>query len=325
MRKLIFFLFSLFAGFVTLWWILKAVGWEVIKIAFLTFSGPEGIAIFILTILMLFAGLWKWREILKSQGYNFSLSELSRPYFAGFSIMFLAPIVIFGGELFRAYVLRKKYDVDWQKSTASVIIDKILETTSYVFIILLGSILFILRIGLPPKNLGMILGGTFIFFLAALIFFYFKIFKKESIVKIFIKDTKNHQGIGLEKEIYSFFKPRNIFMWRGFGLSFLRIGFALVRTWVLVLFLGKTLGFFSSLSILGFYYLALMVPIPAALGSHDAIQVFAFNSFGLGAGTGAAFAMIVRGAELLLALLGLILLFRLSTELLGRILLKRIR
>ena len=79
-----------------------------------------------------------------------------------------------------------------------------------------------------------------------------------------------------------------------------------LRTWVLVIFLGKNIGLLSTLSILGFTYLAAMIPIPAALGSHEAIQTFSFSSLGLNISLAAVFTMIIRAAELLFALAGLV-------------------
>ena len=113
-------------------------------------------------------------------------------------------------------------------------------------------------------------------------------------------------------------------MWKGVGLSFLRAAVMLTRTWLLIFFLGKNIESLPALSILGFSYLAAMTPIPTALGSHEAIQTFAFNALGLGLSTAAAFTMIIRVAELLVSLVGLIILFRLGTGLLKNTLFRKI-
>ena len=105
-------------------------------------------------------------------------------------------------------------------------------------------------------------------------------------------------------------------MWKVVGLSFLRAATMCLRVWFLISFLGKSIGALPALSILGFSYLAAMIPIPTALGSHEAIQAFAFNSLNLGISTAAAFTMIIRGAELIVASIGIIVLFRLGIPLL---------
>ena len=96
------------------------------------------------------------------------------------------------------------------------------------------------------------------------------------------------------------------------------------RVWFLIIFLGKEISTLSALSILGFTYLAVMIPIPTALGSHEAIQTFAFNSLGLGVSTATAFTMIIRGAELIIALTGVAILFQLGIILLRKALFKKI-
>jgi len=164
-------------------------------------------------------------------------------------------------------------------------------------------------------NLVIIFGSVFLIFLAGVSFFYFKAFKKESITKA-IGKLFNHkldsQPLEIEKEFFNFFKPKKRIMWQVFGLNFLRAGVMLLRTWLLIGFLGKSIGVLPALSILGFTYLAVMIPIPAALGSHEVIQTFAFSSLDLGAAAATAFTMIIRGAELIVALFGIAILFRLG-------------
>jgi uncharacterized protein (TIRG00374 family) len=259
-------------------------------------------------------------------GARVPFKKLWQPYLAGFAIRYLAPVVIFGSEIFQSQALKETNSVPWSKSLASVIVDRILELTASLVVIFFGTSFFLLKIGLPPIKLGLIFAG-FLFLLTSLVaFFYFKSFKRESMAKaigrIFNNKLDDHP-LEIEKEIFSFFKIKKKTMWRGFFLSFLKAGIMWLRTWFLVLFLGKSLGALPALSILGFYCLVSMIPITADFGSHEAIQAFAFNSLGIGAGTGTAFALIVRGVELILSLIGIIILFHLGVELLKNVLFRK--
>ena len=330
MKKFFLFLFSLFVGIGLLVWIVRSVGWDEIKLVFISFSVWKVIIILALTFLGIMFSIWKWNLILKSQGYKISGFELPKLYLSGYSIAFLFPMLIFGAEIFRGYSLKERYSIPWQKAISSVIIERILETTSYLVTIFFGLIYFLLKIGLPPRNLGIALGVVLLFFTVATIFFYFKSFRRESIVKFFLKkfNSKSNNSnslIEIEKEIFKFFKPKKLIMWQGFSLAFLRVIAYLARSWILILFLGKSIGFFSVLSILGFFYLSTMIPIPAALGFHEAFQSFAFNSLGLGANTGIAFALIIRGVELIIVLLGFLILLRVSFDLIKITFFKKIR
>ena len=335
-----FFSISLLAGVGLFIWIGKTVGWQEIKSAFLVFTGWQGLVIFGLTSLMMLIGNWKWQEILKGGGTNIPFFNLLKAYLPSFSIRFLAPIVLVAAELFQGYALlaepcsshafrpareKQKNSLSWSKAMASVIIDRVLEWTANLVVIFFGALFFLSIIGLPPMRLLIILGCVFLFFAGGIAYFYFKIFKKESMTKIFGKifnHRLNDQPLEIEREIFDFFRPKKMAMWKGFGLSFLRAGIMLIRTWLLIIFLGKNIGALSSLSILGFTYLAIMIPIPMALGSHEAIQTFAFNSLGLSLGAATAFTMIIRGAELLIALIGVIILSRLGIILLKKVLFK---
>ena len=323
MKQILLLLISFVIGIGLFVWIAGAVGWENIKDAIFTFTGWQGLVILGLTVLMALVGTWKWREILKGNGVSVSFMSLLNPYLAGFSIMFLAPILLWGGEVFRSYILRERNNVPWPKGMASVIIDRMLEWTANLAVIFFGGLFFLFIIGFPPLKLGIIFGGVFLILLVGVSFFYFKCVKRESFVSLFIKNGQN-KPFEIEKEIFGFFKVKKKAMWKALSLSFLRASVMFVRAWFLILFLGKTIGALPVLSVLGFSYLAAMIPIPTALGSHEAIQTFAFGALGLGVSSATAFTMIIRGAELILSLFGIIILFRLGIILIKNILFKKI-
>ena len=321
---------SLLVGIGIFIWIGRTVGWQEIKNAFLVFTGWQGLVIFGLTLLMILIGNWKWKEILRGENVKISFRNLLNPYLAGFSVMFLAPILLLAGEFFRGYVLKEKNAIPWSKGMASVFIDRILEWTTNLVVIFFGVLIFLLIIGLPPLKLLIIFGGVFLFFAGGISYFYLKTFKRESMARAILrilglaKSNRASLILEAETEIFNFFKPKKKAMWRGFGLSFLRAGAMYLRAWLLILFLGKSISALPALSILGFTYLAVMIPIPTALGSHEVIQTFAFNSLGLGLSAATAFTMIIRGAELIIALFGIIILYRLGIDLIRNTLFKKI-
>lgn len=329
MKKALLFLISLLFGVGLFIWIGETVGWGKIKNAFLVFTGWQGIVIFSLTALIALVGTWRWKEILRGEEVKISFKNLINPYLAGFAIMFLAPILLLAGEFFRGYILKEKSSVPWSKGMASVMIDRILEWTANLVVVFFGALFFFYKIGLPPKNLGIIFGVALFLFTVLISSFYFKIFKQERIARPILRSLGlknfNHTNsiLDIEKEIFNFFKSKKLALWKALSLSFLRTVFMYFRTWLLIIFLGKSLGALPALSILGFTYLAAMIPIPTALGSHEAIQTFAFNSLGLGASTATAFTMIIRGAELLIALAGVTILLRLGISLLKNNLFKQ--
>lgn len=327
-KKIILFLVSLLTGVGLLVATLQFIGWQEIGSALLIFKGWQGIVILLLTALMILSGVCKWKVILKSQGYDLPERKLVGPYLAGFSLIYLFPVAIFAGETLKSYVLKENFSVPWKNGITSEIIDRILELTSYLVAIFAGSFFFFIKIGLPPQNIVIIWGSFLIIITAAVGFFYFKIFKSESLVEFFAKILnykKINQGdiLAAEKEIFDFFRYKKKALYQAVAWSFFRVAAAWLRAWLLVLFLGKAIGSLAALSILGFYYLVYLIPIPASLGSHELIQTFSFTALGLDAGSAPIFTMVQRGAELVLVFIGLAIFFRLGLELLRTFLFRR--
>ncbi|MFH1894947.1 MAG: lysylphosphatidylglycerol synthase transmembrane domain-containing protein [Patescibacteria group bacterium] len=320
MKKSCLFLVSLTVGIGLFFWTLKVVGWQEIKDSLRIFTGWNGFIIVFLTLVMALVGTWKWREILRGENVKISFGKLFNPYLAGYAVMLLAPVIIWGGEILRGYLLKKKNSIPWSKGMASIVIDRIFEWTANLTVMVLGVCFFLSKINIIPQNLEVLFGVLFLFFSAVIVYFYSKVFKKESIIKSLAgffglkKIEERSTLIETEKEIFNFFDIKNIFMWKALALSFLRAAVMLARVWFVLLFLGKGIGLAQSLSILGFNYMAVMIPIPAALGSHEAIQTLAFSELGLGRSNATAFTMIIRGSEIIFSLSGLAILFKLGVD-----------
>jgi uncharacterized protein (TIRG00374 family) len=323
MKKFLIFLLSFLTGLGIFIWVIKWVGWQEIKKPLFALSGYQGIAILILTILIWSVGLWKWKFILKSQGYNLPTLSLGEIFFASYTITYLlTPTAVFGGEAFRVYATKKKFSLPWEKNLAAIAIERLLSSSILLIFLILGTISFLFLASPPFKNFGIIATILIGLLGTGLVIFYFRSFKKESILKFFFKFLKirakknnNYAIENIEKEIFYFFDFKKIIMWKGLGISLLRFLLILTRCWVLVLFLKGGINILISLAILFFLYLSYLVPLPAGLGSLEAAQAFAFGSLGLGTASGITFSFVLRGTEILVALFGLILLIKLGIKL----------
>ena len=312
MKRFILSIFSLIIGVVLFGVVIGNVGWQGIWDTIILLSGPKGVLIFLLSLAIWFVSSIRFKRILDGMGYALPVLVLWPIYLASFAISFLMPMLILGGELFRAYVLRDRFDIPFQKGAASVLIERLLEMTVLFVIILFGFVFFFLSVGLPSKELTYIVLGIVVIVAALLVLCYIRSFKNKSIVRFFSKGAGNGNILELEREVFRFFTFRNPRFWEGLMWSVIKNLFALARVWLLVIFLGKTLGLLPILSILSFFYISMLIPIPAALGIHDAFQAFVFGALGVGASTGAAFALILRAAEFLLAIIGIVLIIPLG-------------
>jgi uncharacterized protein (TIRG00374 family) len=321
-KNLIFLILSLGVGFFAFYYVGNTVGWNSIWESFDIFTKWNGSLIVLISFLIAFISTIRWREILKDHGVkNLNLWEMFKIYLGGFSIMYLFPIIIMGGEIFRIYSIHDKLKVPLDKAVSSVIAERILEWTFNVLVILIGVCYFFYAIATPSTNLLIVFGLAFLIVLGILIFVYSYVFNKKtfiaSIVKKFNKEiTSENVAIKTEKEIFKYFRNRKL--WKGYFLSFLRVVVMLLRVWLIIFFLGGIVNVMSSVSILGFSYLSSIIPIPATLGSQEIIQAFAFDSLGLGAVMSTAFAMILRAGDLIISVAGLILVFGLGLRFLKK-------
>ena len=306
MKKLLVFLFFLTLGFFFFITLFPTIDLKEVWNTLQKLSLFEASVVFLLTAVFIYVGAVKWHTILRRQGNNIPVFQLWKIYLASFAISFFAPMVVFGAEVFRGYTLRERHDVPFAKGMATVIIDRILETTSYLVIITAGTLVFFLW-GTPfSLQTGVIIAAALVVVGLLLAFFYLRMFRGESIVRIFIRHPTGNHIVDVEDEISRFFHWKDSAVWIALSLSLLKSAVGLVRVWVLMVFLSKTIVFLPAITVLGFYYLALLIPIPAALGSHDALQALAFQSFGLGgASVGVAFAFAIRAVEAIFALVGI--------------------
>lgn len=314
-KQKILFGFSLILGLVIFIQLGRVIGWQEIGRAFAVFTGWQGLVIVALSFLVAIVGNWRWKEILKDSGINVPFNTLFKIYLGGYSMMYLMPILIWGGEAFRVYGLTKAKGIPWRKTFASVIIERILEWTINILIIFLGLAFFLYNVYLPPKELLIIFGASLVFFVSMISYFYIKALGKKSIIKQIVKRfwkkevRDDNSFIAVENEVFEYFKWGKSFN-KGIALSLLRVFIMQLRVWILIVFLGNMIGFFPSVSILGFTYLSSMIPIPTSLGSHEAIQYFAFSSLGLLGSMATAFTMILRASEIIVSSVGMVFLLR---------------
>jgi len=308
MKRFLLSIFSLILGAILFGVVIRNVGWQGVWDTITLLSGFKGVLIFLLTVLIWFISSMRFKRILDGMGHTIPVLTLWPIYLTGFAISFLMPMLILGGELFRAYIMRDRFDVPFHKGAASVLIERLLEMTVLFIIIVFGLLFFFLSVGLPSKELTYVALGSVIVIAVLLVVFYITSFKNKSLVKFFSRGAGNGHILEMEREVFNFFTLSNPRFWEGLAWSLMKNLAALARAWLLIIFLGKTISLLPVLSILSFFYISMLIPIPASLGTHDAFQAFAFGALGLGASTGAAFALILRVVELLLALAGVVLL-----------------
>jgi len=313
MKKLLFSLIFLFIGLALFFQVSEQVGWQEIKKAFSDFSAAKMAPVLFLGFLAAFIGNLRWRKILKSKGYFIPLKDLFGHYLASFAITYLVPMVAFGGEAFRGYILKGKNGVSFEKGMAASFIDGIFEYVSEWLIIFLGLTFFFLKIGLFSSNPEFVF-LFFLLFLAGSAVFVFIAFRKKTVIKLFFHLDDGHPGLKIEKDIFDFFNSKNPAFQTACILSLAKIFTRLTEFAILVNFLGESVSLASAFAVLGVSVLAMAPPVSADIGTHDFVSVFLFKKLQMNPAKGAAFASAIRGVNLFLSLVGLFFLIKFSLE-----------
>ncbi|MCD6094687.1 flippase-like domain-containing protein [bacterium] len=326
MRKsVIYFLITIFISGILIYFVFEKIGMREIWEEFLSFPSLGIFLVSILTLFFVLIGIWRWKIILQYEKENISPKDLIPLWLAGFGISYFTPFAIFGGEGTKIYYLKKNFSLPWKVGVISVFIDKIFEVSIFFLIVISGIIFFILKTFTVPSRFWTIF-LIILFPAIALLLFYVRAFKKQSIIKLFEKPLKgfiNEKATNeisyYEKEMFDFFKTSNKNMWKVLLLSFLKGVVNWLRSWAILWFLGIRVNGIVTLSVMAFTNLSYLFPLPAALGSHEALQIFSFSLLGLPGEKAIAFTMILRAVDVLVAILGILMLFRLGTKWVGKI------
>jgi len=328
LKKIIIFLITLAIGLAVFSLATSKVGAEEIIKAFSIFPSWGIVVILLLTVLISVVGTWRLKFILEVQGNKLPFLKLFEVWIAGFAISYLTPIAILGGEVFMIYALRRSYPISWEKSASAVFIHKVLDATIFFPFLILGIFTFPVLSGFFPKGGIIIVGGVVAGILITLLaVFYIKSFREEStldwFLKIFRMNRKKLEERGeggrlvllAEKEIVSFFGVRKKEMWQGIGLSLLKYILIIARIFLLIFFLKGSFHVLESIAAYGFFNLAILVPVPAMLGSLEVAEGLVFEGMSFGANVGLAFSLVLRSMDTLFCIIGLVLLVKVGIRL----------
>lgn len=328
MKKILFFLVSFLIGFLILGTILLKVGLEQVSKAFENFNFLGISFIIFIAFLSFLVCALRWSFVLKKLGYEISYKKIFGLYLGGFALSYFSPVAILGGEIFMIYGLKKLFSLPFEKGATSIFVFKILDALVFFIFLFLGIYIFFFKAEFIPSTKFFLAGGGMAIFLFSLLcFFFLKSSKKESLLEWFLgkfgfdkEKVKNSKGgrflFNTEKEIFSFFREKKEAVLKTLFFSFLRYILSFLKVIFLIFFFKKGFSFLNGISIYGFYNLSKLVPLPALLGSLETFQATAFSALKLGANTGIAFSLILRGVDVLFGLIGLFFFFKFGFEIL---------
>jgi len=271
----------------------------------------------IISFLIICVLVFRWYIILLSHNHSISFRKLLLIHLSGFSVGFLSPFPLIGGEGIRALFLKKE-GLRYKEAFSSIIIDRsITETMNIIFSIIGGTIL-IMHISLPKNIIYTIFFGVTIGFVI-LSAFYYRLMKGKgffssafNLLKFINKGFVNRYRqdiIETEQRITKFFRHNKKIFVVTLILSLI--------SWILMFaeykFLLLTLGYNADFAILFLVIatvaLIYMMPIPAALGVLEGGQASLFKFTNMGVSDGIALSILIRSRDLISTFIGLIYMF----------------
>ncbi|MGV8086340.1 MAG: lysylphosphatidylglycerol synthase transmembrane domain-containing protein [Candidatus Woesearchaeota archaeon] len=310
--------FFLILGIIATYIIIKQYGLKNI-IGFYIHFNIWLLMLYFITVLIIFLILtWRWNIILLSRGHKIEFKKLFIYRLIGQSINFFTPGPRIGGEPTQAALL-KKHKVEFTEGLSTIMIDKIIDSTTCGILFIIGAVLVSMHYTIPKNaTIYMILGG--IVFLSIIISFYYRMLSdKHFFLNIFkilqLNKIKNKTFKKIEKKIeqielimIQFYKHDKKIFLITIIITLLSWVAMFIEYKLATTLLGLNLGFLELFFIITFIGIAMLFPVPMAVGALEAGQISAFNMIGIVGSGGVALAFLVRIKDFIWGAIGITLL-----------------
>ena len=272
--------------------------------------------LFILNTGVVFAITARWWIIVRSDNPSIPFLPLVRYRLSTFGISYFTPGPQVGGEPLQILYLQQNHGIPFARSTASVIMDKLVEFLGNSVLIVAG-LTAAVRVGVISRN-GIMLFGSLVPLAAILVLplAYLAVLHRgryplSGLLRAAIPLIGNPAWARLiivSERMAASFARRSLWSVVGaFFFSLLALGGTLFEYSLMTSFLGAHLSFAENLAGLTAALLAFVLPLPGGLGALEASQVYALTSMGYAPAIGISLSLLIRARDLMNAGLGLLL------------------
>jgi len=271
---------------------------------------------------MVFGWIWGWKILLNAYGLYPSWATLGRAVVGGYALSYLTPSMYFGGEPFRIYLVTKELNANSTQVTATIVIWKILEGGTLFSLVIIGSFNAILSGALAVGDEVSLTLGNFIVIGGWGLLAWSFITKRHWISRFCgVVQRKSPWGKEALGRLFHWLKEAETIIHDAFSthtkavLQVLVISLLInltvfVRPWIFFFFNSDVLLGFRNLSFvyaLFFFLSSFLWVTPGGLGIAEGGLVEIFKMIGRNIPDQAvtAFAITIRGMELVFILVGL--------------------
>jgi glycosyltransferase 2 family protein len=269
-----------------------------------------GLSLFIYALITL-----RWWIIVRAENRRISYFPLLLVRIAVFGVSYftLGPHV--GGEPLQVFYLQRKYKLTFTHATASVIMDKLLELLANFFLLAVG-LTAILQAGILSTNGG----GSWLSLIGLLILCLWPplhiifLYRRRYLLTAFLraipflkKDSRPIRFIAASERLAGAFCRRHLSSLLSATAISIFAGIGMVSEFALIIrFLDIELSAWQTIAAWTAGWLALLAPLPGGLGALEASEVFALGVFGVPAALAIGVTLVMRGRDLLIGGLGLL-------------------
>ena len=274
-------------------------------------AGLFGLNLFIYGLMTL-----RWWIIVRAENKHIPYFPLWLVRIAVFGVSYftLGPHV--GGEPLQVFYLQRKYKLTFTHATASVIMDKLLELLANFFLLAVG-LTAILQAGILSTNGGgswlSLIGLLFLCMWPPIhiVFLYRRKYPVSALLRgipFIKKDSRPVRFIAASERLAGTFCRRRLSSLLAATAISIVAGVGMVSEFALIVkFLDIQLSSWQTIAAWTAGWLSLLVPLPGGLGALEASQVFALGMFGVPAVLAISVTLVMRGRDLLIGGLGLLL------------------
>lgn len=284
---------------------------------FKEFSVFPFLAYILVSFFMMALSVYRWSVVLNAHDYTVGFWKLFSYRLAGYSLSYITPGALVGGEALRAYLL-KKDNVPFTRAVSSVIVDKFFDLAFAAIITSTGIILVVSFFEISNYYKSILLLVTVVLVVFLTFFLYGSLTKKGFFNHIFkflrlykIKKLANFEKYIQETEdnISHFFIHHKGEFRRCAVISLVMWLLMFVEYKIATVVFGYDAGLmivFLIICMVGFSYI---FPVPGALGVLEATQASMHLFVGLKAAQGLALSFLIRARDIVWTLLGFVSLY----------------
>lgn len=263
----------------------------------------------------------RWWLIVRADARRVPFLPLVAYRLAAFGMSYFTPGPQVGGEPLQILYLKNAYGLTAARATAAVVMDKLLEFLANFLFLALG-LFAVAQSGMlggfaPPAWVAAPLALLLLWPLLHISLLYQRRHPLSALIRPIYKTLANRRQFpAIETFLRLVIVSEHLaalFTRRRFGAMLAATGVSLLSWALMVLeyqwmltFLAADLSLSQTLAALTVVRLSFLAPLPAGLGALEASQVFAATAFGLPAALGISLSLLMRGRDILIGGLGLL-------------------